>query len=99
MRGATAALGMAAVLLVGLANAAADSGSFGMSSEQSSAPRNAAPPADAMPVIAPSAADPGSFGMSPEQSSAPHTAVPPADAMPVIAPSAATPVQTGAVAG
>jgi hypothetical protein len=94
VRGATAALGIAAVLFVGLANAAADSGSFGMSPEQSSPPRAAAPPADAMPVIAPSAADSGSFGMSPGQSSQPHTAAAPADARPVIAPTAATPVQT-----
>jgi hypothetical protein len=87
-------LAIVAVLLVGLANAAADSGSFGMSPEQSSPPHDAPLPAAPAPVIAAPATDSSSFGMSPEQSSAPHDAAPPTDTLPVVAPSAATPVQT-----
>jgi cellulose synthase operon protein B len=87
-------LTIVAGLLAGLADAAADSGSFGMSPEQSSPPHNAAPPVVASPIIAPTAADSSSFGMSSEQSSPPHTAALRPDALPTIAPSAAAAVQT-----
>ena len=58
MRQAAAPLAIVAVLLAGLTGALADSGAFDMSTEQSSQPRKAAPPADASPVVAPLATAP-----------------------------------------
>src|ERR1700676_1944880 len=53
MRRAATPLAIVAVLLAGLAGAAADSGAFDMSTEQPSRPSAAAPPADAPPFVAP----------------------------------------------